>query len=277
VIALMGNSLEDVRSSASSSDETETSRAEALLGELELLRVLASLGTSIAVFSHEVRSALNGAHTSVDLLALRADAENERDIGNARRSIRRLQEIATYIDSYVSNSRRRQRVAQPMDRVLGDFVNQFCANFSIHVDVQFSVEPPGLRTAPMTRSELDAVLINLYTNAIKAMDDEDAAGRRVRITATAEAGMVSIRVKDTGRGIDPSVLGEVFDAFVSPSRAAVSELGAGSGLGLKIVSDIADDYGGSVELADPDASFTTCVLFRVPQWEPQVTPVAGTN
>ncbi|SDE63316.1 Signal transduction histidine kinase [Paenibacillus sp. UNCCL117] len=59
-----------------------------------------------------------------------------------------------------------------------------------------------------------------------------------------QEGVVAISVSDTGTGIHPSVLNQVFDRFV---KGGGSQEGEGSGLGLAIVKEIVDIHGGNVE------------------------------
>jgi signal transduction histidine kinase len=271
VISALAATFDATSSAADESDELEEDRVEALLGEIELLRVLASLGTAMAVFSHEVRGALNAAATGLQVAADKyAIAGLARsDFSSATTSVARLRQVSTYIDGFVGRARHRERQPQPLNAILRHFAEFFVPSFSANVDVEWSVDPLGLRTEPMTRAELESILINFFTNSVKAMDGE-ASDRRIRITCRAEGDYGFVWFEDTGSGVDPAVRERLFEPFVSSSTSDHSELGVGTGLGLKIVADIAEEYGGSVELAEPlDDSFTTCFLYRVPRWKRQ--------
>jgi signal transduction histidine kinase len=269
VLPVLRDAFEGASGAAKASDAAEGRRVEALVDEVELLRVLASLGTSIAVFSHEVRSALTTSAGALAALAEGANRDSKR-LKRARGAIQELQDLAGYIDAYVSASQRRERKPQPLGSVIKEFADHMSLNLARNVAFTTKVTPWALRTAPMARSELEAVLINLLTNAIKAMDEEGHPERRISIKASGRKDQVVIRFQDTGTGVDANIRDRVFEPFVSDTRSPVSELGAGTGLGLKIVKDIVEESGGSVALADPDDRYVTCIEVQLPRWAKQV-------
>ncbi|MDP8942556.1 MAG: ATP-binding protein [Actinomycetota bacterium] len=258
---------------AEASDAAESRRIEALLTEIELLSILASLGTSIAVFSHEVRSTLTTLTAALEVLdraSARLDEEARAQLDIAREGMEELQDLVGYIDAYVSASQRRTREPQALHTVLDQFVSRLSQNLARGVDFAWEVQPASLRTAPMARSELEAVLINFLTNAIKAMDAEGHPQRRIRVTARPSGKEILLRFEDTGTGVDPAIRDKVFDPFVSDTRSSLSELGSGTGLGLKIVADIASANGGTVALAEPSDGYTTSFELRLPRWREQL-------
>lgn len=264
IVDAVNASIEHLLAEAQESDKAERDREQALLSEIDLLRVLASLGTSIAVFSHEVGAALNAASTAVELAKVRKDdAGRSEALDSLNEALRRLRTLADYIDGYVSESGRRERHPQPLFTVVQQFVEILSASLAGHIEFSWSVNPPGLRTIAMTRAELEAILMNFLTNAVKAMDAEGHAERRVHVEAVHEDAHALLRFSDTGRGVSPQVQDRMFEAFVTTSTPH-SELGSGTGLGLRIVSDIAEAYGGSVSLVPPPEGFTTSLELRLP-------------
>jgi len=93
---------------------------------------------------------------------------------------------------------------------------------------------------------------NLLTNAFK-----HTRNGRVSIHASAEAGLVTCRVQDTGSGIPAGMLGSIFDKHVSDSSQP------GTGLGLAIVKQIVEAHGGTVAVASNPGT-GTCFSFTVP-------------
>ena len=259
---------------ARASDRSARQEELALLGEIALLRILASLGTSIVVFGHEVRSAINA--TISRLVNLREDAENapapwseQVDEGTsvALKAVSRLDHLTDYIEGYASRSRRRERVPQALHAALKAFATGFgplAARLS--VDLGWEVSPRHLRSQAMTRTELEAILVNLLTNALKACTSDAGGIRRISVVAKQAGDEVLIRFQDTGTGVPEALRDRVFEPFVTSTLPTESSLGTGTGLGLKIVRDITEANGGSATLGIPDEGFSTCVEVRLPIW-----------
>jgi PAS domain S-box-containing protein len=90
---------------------------------------------------------------------------------------------------------------------------------------------------------LAQVLSNLLNNAAKYTD----AGGQVTLTARREGDEVSIRVSDTGIGIEPEALPRMFQMF-SQLRPALERSEGGLGIGLALVKGLVALHGGSVEV-----------------------------
>ncbi|HYA28784.1 MAG TPA: MASE4 domain-containing protein [Acidobacteriota bacterium] len=88
------------------------------------------------------------------------------------------------------------------------------------------------------RGQLQEVLLNLIRNAIEAMDAVKDGARVLRVrTEPHDRDAIAITVKDTGPGIDPEKLDDIFEAFVTTKPH-------GMGLGLAICRMIVERHGG---------------------------------
>jgi CheY-like chemotaxis protein len=86
------------------------------------------------------------------------------------------------------------------------------------------------------------VLSNLLNNAAKYTDE----GGQIRLDAAIDKGVVTIRVRDTGLGIDPELLPHIFDLFTQAERTPDRSEG-GLGIGLTLVKRLVELHGGTVE------------------------------
>ena len=85
-------------------------------------------------------------------------------------------------------------------------------------------------------------LVNLIDNAIKY-------GHSADVSVDRQPGAVRIRVRDAGPGIAPDELARVFEPFYRVESSRSRESG-GTGLGLTIARNIAEQHGGTISLAN---------------------------
>ena len=105
-------------------------------------------------------------------------------------------------------------------------------------------------TARLDPQRITQAVLNLCQNAVKHTEPGDQIG----LAAVVVGGRLRISVRDTGTGVDPAILGELFDRHV---RGASSRTDGGAGLGLSIVDAIAVAHGGRVTVdSAPDEGTT---------------------
>jgi len=129
----------------------------------------------------------------------------------------------------------------------------------LRLTVALPSDPPEL-SADSVR--LEQVLANLLSNAAKFTP----VGGRVWVTADVDGERVTIRVRDTGRGIPPTLLPHVFEPFVQDPEACSN----GLGLGLAVVKSLVEAHSGSVAVASAGPGTGAEVTVRLP-----FTPGAG--
>jgi len=87
--------------------------------------------------------------------------------------------------------------------------------------------------------QIEQVLINLFTNAIQAMEH----GGSLRINLGRVKGAIAIAVQDTGMGIPKQNITRIFDPFFTTKPE-----GEGTGLGLSVSFGIVSRHGGTIEI-----------------------------
>jgi PAS domain S-box-containing protein len=98
-------------------------------------------------------------------------------------------------------------------------------------------EPRGVVYATVDRIQVQQVLVNLLRNAYEAMASVPPDQRQVTIAERRRNQSVELSVKDTGEGIPPENLQNVFDAFFTSKPNGV-------GIGLAITRSIVEGHGG---------------------------------
>ncbi|OGW28477.1 MAG: hypothetical protein A2X56_00235 [Nitrospirae bacterium GWC2_57_13] len=126
----------------------------------------------------------------------------------------------------------------PRPQALGPVVERAVNLYaSAHRGVQFITEvPQDLPSLPLDAEQMQRVFINLYENAIEAMNGTGRIWTAARLESN---GMVRIEIADEGRGVAPEDLSRIFEPYFSSK-------GRGGGLGLAIVERVVSDHNGSI-------------------------------
>jgi signal transduction histidine kinase len=128
----------------------------------------------------------------------------------------------------------------------------------LHERTRFDLDGDKLATVSVERQDLDEMLGNLIENAAKY----GSGSVFVTVDPAPVAGWCEIWVEDDGLGIPEEERTRIFD------RGARLDTGKpGTGLGLAIVRDVAEIYGGTVELGESEDLGGLLVRLRLPAVE----------
>lgn len=209
-------------------------------------------------------------------VALAAQPEDNHFIAQverARSMLDRLDALTSYLNQLASARSARQLSRVSVSRVVEEFekgVRDLAARSSVRLTIDAPpIEP--LYTQPMHSAEVASLLLNFYSNSLKAIK-ETSDERRMHVEAATEEDHVVIRFSDTGEGIPEENREKIFDLFfttrsAAPASASVLEENTGTGLGLWIVHQIVTRANGTVQVVEPSAGFTTCIEVRLPAYE----------
>ncbi len=106
---------------------------------------------------------------------------------------------------------------------------------------------------------LAQVLSNILNNAARYTP----RGGSIAVRARAEQGDAVVRVRDSGRGIEPEMIERIFDMFVQ-GRAPLQRVGGGLGVGLALARRIAELHGGGVEARSEGTDRGSEFTLRIP-------------
>ncbi|MDB4915965.1 MAG: sensor protein [Gemmatimonadetes bacterium] len=226
--------------------EVETARAEAEAAN-------AAKSEFLSTMSHELRTPLNAISGYTELLTLELRGPitemQRQDLERIRRANHHLMGLVTDVLNFarLDAGQVEFHVADvELASVVGDLeplVGPQLAAKQLIFDHAGCVSdrPHRMRADP---EKVRQILLNLLTNAVKFTD----AGGRVRLACETDlvAGVVRVRVSDTGRGIPPGQLERIFEPFVQVDRHRTQESQQGVGLGLAISRDLARAMGGEL-------------------------------
>jgi signal transduction histidine kinase/CheY-like chemotaxis protein len=126
-----------------------------------------------------------------------------------------------------------------------------------------------LPTLVVPRARVTQVIMNVFVNALHAIDEIERPSHRIRISARADEDFVAIAVTDTGPGIAPDALERIFDPFFTTKRQAL-----GTGLGLSISREILRRLGGELSVESVFGEGATFLCF-LPISSPEALERAG--
>lgn len=246
--------------------------SQKVMEENGMLRVLASLGLSIGEFTHEIRHSLGAMVANLTLLAAKISGAPEamEPCEGLKINLDSLQTYAKYFDDAIVDNA--HRCLQPLE--IRDIINIF-KNTIDHtlkregVKIEENIQGYDLFTKPMHKSEWASILLNLFTNSIKAIKRAQADGKLFLI-AGEETNKLFLEFADNGDGIPANYQDRIFEPFFTTSTppgplSGESEDLTGTGLGLKIVKDIIEAAEGEIYLVTPPQGYSTCFRIEIPK------------
>lgn len=265
--AALSNVLESVQGSIQEIGVT----GEALLEELGMMRVLASLGLTIGEFTHEIRLSLEAVRASASLLASRmvANSDEAKQASSLLDQISDFEGYLTYFDATVRDNVSRETTALEIRDVVNAFISVVSPKINRNeLKLEQDFEGYGLFVRPMHKSEWASILINLFTNSLKAIRRSGVIGH-IKIECGRMGDKIFLDFMDNGDGIPETSADRIFDAFFTTTSitGASEEDGtlAGMGMGLKILKDIVESANGEVTLLKPQDGFSTCFRITMPE------------
>ena len=226
-------------------DRTQAlARLQQMQSDFAHMNRVSVMGELAASLSHEITqpiaSARNNARAAQNFLKMQPP-----DLGEVREALACVVGDADRVGDIIDRIREQMKKAPPRKE-------RFDLNAAINevivlarsvtnrngVSVQTRLAE-GLFPVEGDRVQLQQVLLNLILNAAEAMSSVEEGARDLLISTKEDQSGVVVAVRDSGPGIDPEHLEQVFDAFYTTKPS-------GTGMGLSICRSIINAHGGKL-------------------------------
>lgn len=246
--------------------------------EIDFLRSAFSVNQLVFGFSHELRSMINQLDSNakhIENAVNELPEEHEEgfaDIAQELREMRsRFEEQLNLFGIFMESGEEKDEDRHPIQPIVDDVIEG--GTYVLEEQgIEVSNEVPSLlKSPPMYESELYSIIINLFTNSLKAVIAGSSVRKEIYFCVEETEDGIRLRVCDTGIGLSEGQQEQAFQPLVSDpggelytrlaesmSETMSEELGSGTGLGLSIVRDIAEKHGGSAEFVQAE-NWKTCV------------------
>lgn len=223
---------------------------ESLEHSMELLRdkqaqlvqseKLASIGTLASGVAHELNNPLNNIYLASQTLFNEMGPDNGPSI--VKESVKDIfsqtLRVKRIVGDLLEFAREKGPELRMIDivKVINDILNQMTVSGQMS-RVKYAYEGPGEFEIPVDKLLMEQVFVNLFSNAVDAMDGSGS----LNIIINTTDGLVEIIVADTGKGINDKDMQRIFDPFFTTKEK-------GTGLGLAIIYGIIKKHNGEIEV-----------------------------
>lgn len=223
----------------------------------------------VANVSHELRTPLTTIKSYTEALedgALDERALAERFIGVIRNETQRMIRLVSdllHLSRLDSSEATLRKQRTDVLELLEDTADRFYVQMK-QKQIECTIDlQPGVGSVWIDRDQIDQVLDNLVSNALKYTIE----GGSITLGAysAVDEDMLAIRIQDTGIGIPKQDLHRIFERFYRVDKARSRNMG-GTGLGLSIAQEIVLAHNGTIEL-DSELDLGTTVTVWLPLHE----------
>ena len=223
--------------------------------QVETNKRLAAIGKLAAGVAHEIRNPLSSIKGFATYFGKRyedKDSDKEiaqimvKEVERINRSVTQLLEFAKPMAVEKKQVDIKEMITHSLKLVHHDLKQK-----NIETRVNIDTRKTKIHT---DGDRMNQVLLNLYINAIEALDDKGIL--EIDVKDGQKDGQIEIRVKDNGQGIDEESLDLIFDPYFTTRPT-------GTGLGLSIVHRIIENLEASIRV-ESKKNTGTCFIINLP-------------
>jgi len=220
---------------------------------------LATLGELAAGLAHEIRNPLAGIAGVIEIIGrdLPEGSPGRDVLKEVQQEVLHIKRILSELLDYARPRKPDFRLADLNDTA--EHAVNLARQQTLSRPVEISLEKsPDLQPVEHDAGQMQQVLLNLLLNALQAID---GAGK-VQVHIVSHFNQALVSVSDTGRGIAPENLPNIFRPFFTTK-------GQGTGLGLSLARRVVEDHGGTIEVTSQPGQGTQFLI-----WLPFRRPAA---
>ncbi len=204
---------------------------------------LASIGKLTAGIAHEIGNPLASIFSLVqELRILKFNTKKDiaftvESLNTINNHIERIAKIVRSLGDFArvhTSGKAVSNISEILDRTIN--LVKYDKRFKY---IEFNKYASDIPELFVNADQIQQVFLNLILNSLDAMPD----GGRLDISMQTVDGFVGIQFRDTGTGIDPSIIDKIFDPFFT-----TKPLSRGTGLGLNICYNLIKEYNGSISV-----------------------------
>ena len=230
--------------------EEEKKNLEYQLQQAQKMEAIGTLAGGIAHDFNNILSVIIG-YTELILMNAKVDSEVQQNLKEIFSASKHARDMVKQILAF-SRQNKQERKPIQVAHIVKEALKMLRASLPATISIQHNIEKnTGIIEADP--SQIHQVLMNLCTNAAHAIDEKDGVLEislaNVELDQNAVAKIPHIRpgsylqisVRDTGGGIQPDALQQIFNPYFT-----TKEKGEGTGLGLAVVQGIVKSLKGAV-------------------------------
>lgn len=233
--------------------EMETLRLQSELAHVDRV---STIGTLTSALAHEINQPLTAmrSYAQAGLRFLDADQPDYDNLRKALKGIvadnKRASSVINHLRSLVKKEKHSAEafdVNSMIERVIF-LINSEIVLRNAKVKLNLHQNAPAFHGDSV---QIQQVIINLLTNALDAIENQPVESRHITLSTKAEkAGVVIVSISDSGGGINPDKMEEIFNPFYTTKPQ-------GLGLGLAMCRSIIEAHGGQLRCENnPDGGAT---------------------
>ena len=250
--------------------------------QINFLRTVASTGALMLVFTHESKQLCGKLDTyagKLDRILTDVEPSSKKELIDMAKDLRKTRDrfenqikLFSGVTKGLSDVKRKKIRFNKIYKEVINSYDTLMKDFNIKIISDFDKKAI---IGPILEAEIYSILINLISNAIKAVIANSSHNIKVTLYKT-EKGTI-LRIYDDGIGLSKDSWDLVLQPLVADPEGrlykALEEkikfknlitIGEGSGLGLSIVNDIVTSYGKYMSFIEPEKPWKTCVEVGLP-------------